>query len=68
MNIFVNSKESKSFLPLRLSHTFTDKIGMQRGKKYVALLNLSIYYTWSNIKTHIEKKKSLKYQLQHGVT
>ena len=56
MNTFIKSKDSKSFLPLRLSLAFTDKIGMQRGKKYVALLNLSIYCTWKNIKTHIEKK------------
>ena len=29
---------------------FTDKIGLRRGEKSVALSNRSIYYAWKNIK------------------
>ena len=29
---------------------FTDKINLKRSDKYVALSNLSIYYTWKNLK------------------
>ena len=28
----------------------TDKMNLKRSDKYVALLNLSIYYKWKNIK------------------
>ena len=28
----------------------TDKMSLKRSDKYVALLNLSIYYKWKNIK------------------
>ena len=34
----------------------TDKLGLRRGEKSVALSNLSIYHTWKNIKK--KKKKS----------
>ena len=37
-----------------------DKVNLKRSDGYIALLNLSIYYTWKNIKT-----MNLKYQLQH---
>ena len=30
----------------------SDKINLKRSDKYVALSNLSIYYTWKNIKNH----------------
>ena len=37
--IFKNSENSK-----------TDKINLRRSDKYVALLNVRIYYTWKNVK------------------
>ena len=47
--IFINSKNSKTPAPHRLLLNLTDKIDLRRKDKYIALLNLSIYYTWKNI-------------------
>ena len=43
--IFMNSKSSKTSRLLRLLLNLTDKISLQRSDKYIALWNLSIYYT-----------------------
>ena len=34
----------------RLLLNLSDKVNLKRSDKYVALSNLSIYYTWKNIK------------------
>ena len=47
--IFMNSENSKTSDPHRLLINLTDKIDLRRKDKYVALSNLSIYYTWRNI-------------------
>ena len=47
--IFMNSENSKTSDPHRLLLNLTDKIDLRRKDKYVALSNLSIYYTWRNI-------------------
>ena len=44
--IFMNSKNSKTSDPHRLLHNLTDKIELRRKDNYIALSNLSIYYTW----------------------
>ena len=49
--IFLNSTNSKTLDPHKMSIDFLDKINIKRNDKFVALLNLSIYYTWKNIKT-----------------
>ena len=46
----MNSENSKASHPHRLLLTLADKINLKRSDKYVALSNLSIYYTWKNIK------------------
>ena len=48
--IFMNSKNSKTSDPHRLLLNISEKINLKRSDKYVALSNLSIYYTWKNIK------------------
>ena len=48
--IFMNSKNSKTSDPHRLLLNLSDKINLKRSDRYVALSNLSIYYTWKNIK------------------
>ena len=48
--IFMNSENSKTSDPHRLLLNLTDKIDLRRKDKYIALSNLSIYYTWKNIK------------------
>ena len=54
--IFMNSENSKASDPLTTNPT--NKTDLGRGKKSVPLSNLSIYYTWTNIKSsnkaHIE--------------
>ena len=34
----------------------TDKLDLRRGQKTVALSNLSIYYTWKNVKSSYNNK------------
>ena len=61
----MNSENNKTSGPHRLLLNLSDKINLKRSAKYVALSNLSIYYTWKNIKKLC--KNNLKYQLQHGM-
>ena len=49
--IFINSKNSKAPQPHVLMLKLTDKLDLRRGEKSIALSNLSIYYTWKNIKS-----------------
>ena len=50
--------EIRQFIYLhRLLLNLTDKIDLRRKDKYVALSNLSIYYTWKNIKTLYKNNK-----------
>ena len=55
--IFMNSKKSKTSDPRTLLLNLADKIDLRREDKYIALLNLSIYYTWKNIKRSYKKNK-----------
>ena len=48
--IFTNSENSKMSDLHKLLLNLTDKIKLKRTDKYVALSNLSICYTWKNIK------------------
>ena len=41
----------------RLLPNLTDKINLKRSDKYVALSNLSIYYTWKNIRKWYKNNK-----------
>ena len=53
----MNSKNSETSDPHRLLLNITDKINLKRGGKYAALSNLSIYYTWKNIKKSYKNNK-----------
>ena len=48
--ISMNSKNSKTSKPHVLILKLTDKLNLRRGEKSIPLSNLSIYYTWENIK------------------
>ena len=48
--IFINYKNSKTSDPHRLLLNVPEKINLKKSDKYVALSNLSISYTWKNIK------------------
>ena len=55
--IFKNSENSRTseyhVLVLKLS----DKLDLRRNQKSVALSNLSVYYTWRNIKSSYKNNK-----------
>ena len=55
--IFMNSDNSKTSEPHILKLKLTNKLGLQLGEKVIALSNLSIYYTWNNIKSSYNKNK-----------
>ena len=55
--IFMNSENSKTSEYHVLVFKLTDKLDRRRGQKTVALSNLSIYYTWKNIKSSYNKNK-----------
>ena len=55
--IFMNSKNSKTSRPNRLLLNLRDKTNLERSDKYVALSNLSINYTWKNIKMSYNNNK-----------
>ena len=55
--IFMNSKNSKTSDPHRLVFNFSDKIDLDKSREYVSVSNLSIYYTWKNIKKAFKKIK-----------
>ena len=46
----MNSENSKKSKPYLLIFKLTDKLDLRLDKKVTALSNLSIYYTWNNIK------------------
>ena len=49
-----NSKPSKSHI---LALKLTNKLDLRIGGKVIALSNLSIYYTWRNIKSSYNNNK-----------
>ena len=53
----MNSKNSRTPDRHRLLLNLTEKINLKGTDKYVALSNLSIYYTWKNIKTSYKNNK-----------
>ena len=55
--IFMNSENSKTSEYHVLVLKLTDKLDLRRGQKTVALSNLSIYYTWQNVKSSYNNNK-----------
>ena len=55
--IFTNTLNSKTNESNKLMYQFTDKLNLKNQNKNMALANLSIYYTWKNIKSVYNKKK-----------
>ena len=47
--IFMNSENSKTPKPNVLILKLTNKLDLRLGEKFIALSNISIYYTWKNI-------------------
>ena len=55
--IFMNSENSKTSKSYVLNLKLTDKLYLRIGEKVIALSNLSIYYTWKNIKSSCNNNK-----------
>ena len=55
--IFTNSENSRTSEYHVLVLKLADKLDLRRGQKSVALSNLSIYYTWKNIKISYKNNK-----------
>ena len=53
----MNSKKFKTSDSHRPLLNLTDKIDLRIKDKYIALSNLSIYYTWKNIKKFYKNNK-----------
>ena len=54
---FMNSENSKTPEPHVLILKLTNKLDLRIGKKVIDLSNLSIYYTWKNIKSSYNNNK-----------
>ena len=55
--IFMNSENTRTSEYYVLVLKITDRLGLRRGQKTVALSNLIIYYTWKNIKSSCNNNK-----------
>ena len=53
----MNSLHSKTNQPNKFIYQFTDKLNFKNPNKNMALANLSIYYTWKNIKSEYNNNK-----------
>ena len=54
--IFMNSENSKNIKSHVLIVKLTNKLDLRIGEKIIGLWNLSIYYTWKNIKSSYNNK------------
>ena len=55
--IFMSSENSRTSEYHVLVLKLTDRLDLKRGQKSIALSNLSIYYTWKNIKSSYNNNK-----------
>ena len=55
--IFLNTENSTTNEPHKFRLTLADKLNLKDSNKNMALANLSIYYTWRNIKSAYNNNK-----------
>ena len=55
--VFINTLNSKTSESNRFMYQFTDKLKLKNSNKNMALANLSICYTWKNIKSEYNNNK-----------
>ena len=53
----MNTKNSKTNEPHRSRLSLADKFNLKNSNKNMAFANLSIYYTWKNIKSAYNNNK-----------
>ena len=54
---FMNTKSSKTNEPHMFKYNLIDKLNLKNPNKNMALANLSIYYTWKNVKSIYKNNK-----------
>ena len=54
---FMNSKNSKTNEPYKFKYDLIDKLDLKNPNKNMSLANLSIYYTWKNVKSTYNNNK-----------
>ena len=55
--IFIKTEISKTNEPHKFRLSVSDKFNLKNSSKNVALGNLSIYYTWKNVKSAYKNNK-----------
>ena len=55
--IFMNTENSKTSESNKFVYHFTDKLNLKNPNKNIALANLSMYYTWKNVKSSYNNNK-----------
>ena len=53
----MNTANSKTKHSNKFFSNFTDKLNLKNPNKDIALANLSIYYTWKNVKSDYNSNK-----------
>ena len=53
----MNTANSKTKHSNKFVYNFTDKLNLKNPNKNIALANLSIYYTWKNVKSDYNNNK-----------
>ena len=53
----MNTANSKTKHSNKFVYNFTDKLNLKKPTKNIALANLSIYYTWKNVKSDCNNNK-----------
>ena len=53
----MNTANSKTKHSNKFVYNFTDKLNLKNPNKIIALANLSIYYTWKNVKSDCNNNK-----------
>ena len=53
----MNTLNSKTNESNRFMYQFTDKLNLKSPNKSISLANLSIYYTWKNVKSEYSNNK-----------
>ena len=55
--IFMNTESSRTSESNKFVDNFTDKLNLKNPNKNIALANLSMYYTWKNVKSSYNNNK-----------
>ena len=63
---FMNTKNSKTNETNRFKYDLIDKLDLKNPNKNMALRNLSIYYTWKNVKSDYNNNKFKMSALKSG--